>query len=65
MVRAASMTVASTHPAALAVHSGSVTDKPRPECTGEMETKAYRVKNTSDRRRLYGKLKERESRRLR
>ena len=31
MARAASMTVASAHPAALAVHSGNVTDKPRPE----------------------------------
>ena len=41
MVRAASMTVASTHPAALAVHSGSVTDKPRPECAGEMERIGY------------------------
>ena len=33
--RAVSMTLASTHPAALAVHSGSVTETPRPECAGE------------------------------
>ena len=37
MSRAASTTLASTHPAALAVHSGSVTDTPRPECAGEMK----------------------------
>ena len=34
---AASTTLASTHPAALAVHSGSATDTPRPECAREME----------------------------
>ena len=37
LARAASMTFASTHPTALAVHSGSVTDTPRPERAGEME----------------------------
>ena len=31
------MTIASTHAAALAVHSGSETDTPRPECAGEMK----------------------------
>ena len=36
LARAVSMTIASAHPAALAVHSGSVTDTPRPECAGEM-----------------------------
>jgi len=35
LARAASMTFASTHPTALAVHSGSVTDTPRPERPGE------------------------------
>ena len=35
LARAASMTFASTHPIALAVHSGSVTDTPRPERAGE------------------------------
>ena len=37
MARALSMTIARTHPTALAVHSGNVTRTPRPEHAGEKE----------------------------
>ena len=37
VARTASKTLASTHPAALAVHPGGVTDKPRPDRAEEME----------------------------
>ena len=43
MTCAASMTVASVHPAALAVHSGIVTDKPRPEDAVEMDRRGASI----------------------